>query len=112
MGEINVEIPSSVINNYYLAFDSGTQVNQRTDDPYSPSTAPETDSLYYVRNSENDASSQVGAYTVLDNAIQEAEAHKHERYMVYDSAGIIVYTPNLNDYNLILIQEFFYDDKL
>ena len=87
----------SVINNYYLAFDSGTQVNQRTDDPYSPSTAPETDSLYYVRNSENDASSQVGAYTVLDNAIQEAEAHKHERYMVYDSAGIIVYTPNLND---------------
>lgn len=97
MGEINVEIPSSVINNYYLAFDSGTQVNQRTDDPYSPSTAPETDSLYYVRNSENDASSQFGAYTVLDNAIQEAEAHKHERYMVYDSAGIIVYTPNLND---------------
>ena len=45
--------------------------------------------LYRVRKSWNDAASQKGAYSILDNAITEAK--KHSGYKVYDSKGNQVY---------------------
>ena len=44
---------------------------------------------YRVRKSWKDAGSQLGAYTVLDNA--KAMADKHEGYTVYDWNGKAVY---------------------
>lgn len=44
---------------------------------------------YHVRKSWADAASQLGAYTVLDNA--KAMADKHEGYTVYDWNGKAVY---------------------
>lgn len=48
-----------------------------------------TTELYRVRKSWDDASSQKGAYSVLDNAI--AEAKKYSGYKVFNSAGVQAY---------------------
>ena len=53
---------------------------------YMGSTATETE-MYRVRKTWNDASSQIGAYTVLDNAIKNCK----EGYFVFDSNGVIIY---------------------
>ena len=47
--------------------------------------------LYRVRKSANDASSQIGAYRVLENA--KAEADKNEGYKVFNQDGKLVYDP-------------------
>lgn len=48
--------------------------------------------LYRVRKSRNDMSSQLGAFSVLDNAKKLAD--KNDGYRVFDSNGVLVYTPS------------------
>ena len=50
----------------------------------SPTVASE---MYRVRKSWNDASSQIGAYTILENAIRACK----DGYYVFDSKGNIIY---------------------
>ena len=50
----------------------------------SPTAASE---MYRVRKSWNDASSQIGAYTILENAIRACK----DGYYVFDSKGNIIY---------------------
>lgn len=52
-------------------------------------TTKPSDNLYRVRKSWADASSQIGAYSILANA--KAMADSHPGYTVYDSAGKAVY---------------------
>ena len=63
----------------------------------SSSTSSTTSELYRVRKDWNDASSQKGAYSVLDNAI--AEAKKYSGYKVFNSAGVQVYPEATNSTN-------------
>lgn len=51
----------------------------------------EPDELYRVRKTWKDAKSQLGAFTILDNAKKLAD--KNEGYKVFDSAGKCVYAP-------------------
>ena len=46
-----------------------------------------TSEMYRVRKSWNDASSQIGAYTILENAIRACK----DGYYVFDSKGNIIY---------------------
>ena len=55
----------------------------------SSSTSSATSELYRVRKSWEDASSQKGAYSVLDNAIVEAK--KYSGYKVFNSKGEQIY---------------------
>lgn len=48
-----------------------------------------TKEMYRIRKTWNDASSQKGAYSVLENAI--AECKKYPGYSVFNSAGKVVY---------------------
>ena len=48
---------------------------------------------YRVRKSANDSDSQVGAFTSLENAKEEADNYKNQGYEVYDMNGKLVYTP-------------------
>lgn len=50
---------------------------------------PIIDTLYRVRKSSKDSQSQIGAFSVLQNAINMA--NKNYGYYVFDSKGIIVY---------------------
>lgn len=50
----------------------------------SPTVASE---MYRIRKSWNDASSQIGAYTILENAIRACK----DGYYVFDSKGNIIY---------------------
>lgn len=52
-------------------------------------TTKPSDKLYRVRKSWSDASSQIGAYSILANA--KAMADSHPGYTVYDSTGKAVY---------------------
>lgn len=52
-------------------------------------TTKPSDNLYRVRKSWADASSQIGAYSIMANA--EAMADSHPGYTVYDSTGKAVY---------------------
>lgn len=52
-------------------------------------TTKPSDNLYRVRKSWADASSQIGAYSILANA--QAMADSHPGYTVYDSTGKAVY---------------------
>lgn len=47
--------------------------------------------IYRVRKSANDSKTQIGAYSVLDNAKKQADAHAG--YSVYDMNGKLVYSP-------------------
>jgi hypothetical protein len=53
----------------------------------TPNPAPSKDELYRVRKSWADASSQIGAFAVFDNAIRACT----EGYKVFDSKGNVVY---------------------
>lgn len=57
-----------------------------------PATSGE---MYRVRKSWADALSQIGAYTVLENAKKKADGNPG--YEVYNSAGVCVYAPNKSD---------------
>ena len=57
----------------------------------TPAPAPAAGETYRVRKSWSDSNSQIGAYTVLENAIGVAK--KNQGYNVYDSKGNCVYSP-------------------
>ena len=61
----------------------------------SSSTSSATSELYRVRKSWEDASSQKGAYSVLENAITEAK--KYSGYKVFNSEGKQVYPEVINN---------------
>lgn len=50
-----------------------------------------TDTIYRVRKTATDAKTQIGAFTVLDNAKKTAD--KNSGYKVFDVSGNVVYTP-------------------
>ena len=60
-----------------------------TSAPSAPSSGTTAPTTYRVRKSWADAASQIGAYTVLDNA--KAAADKNPGYTVYDGDGNAVY---------------------
>ena len=60
-----------------------------TSDGTSAATKPEK--WYRIRKSWSDASSQIGAYTELENA--KAAADEHPGYTVYDWYGKVMYAP-------------------
>ncbi len=49
--------------------------------------------MYRVRKSANDASSQLGAFSDYNNAVKLAQSKKDEGYKVYDTNGKLIYTP-------------------
>lgn len=55
-----------------------------------PTTTTTTRELYRVRKSWNDAGSQIGAYSILENAKKNCP----DGYSVYDSKGNVVYSKN------------------
>ena len=70
-----------------LAADTPVAPSEPEGKPAEPAPAKE---LYRVRKSWEDAKSQIGAYSVLDNAKQACDTAGKE-YSVYDSAGKKVY---------------------
>lgn len=67
-----------------------TSGSSKPSTPSQPSTPPSSSGeMYRVRKSWKDAASQVGAYTVLQNAIDCA--NQHPGYVVFNSAGNQVY---------------------
>ena len=71
----------SLVNTGSSSSNSGSNSNSGT------SSSSET---YRVRKSWDDAASQKGAYSKLDNA--KAECNKHSGYSVFNSKGVAVYT--------------------
>ncbi|MCR8641995.1 N-acetylmuramoyl-L-alanine amidase [Paenibacillus sp. N1-5-1-14] len=57
-----------------------------------PNTSQPSDGLYRVRKTWDDETSQVGAYSILENA--KIECDKHSGYSVFDEHGIKVYPLN------------------
>ena len=49
--------------------------------------------MYRVRKSANDSSSQLGAFSDYNNAVKLAQSKKSEGYKVFDTNGKLVYTP-------------------
>lgn len=62
-----------------------------------PAKQDTTTKLYRIRKSWNDSASQIGAYSVLENAI--AECKKHNGYVVYDNKGLAVY-PFIDEFKI------------
>lgn len=50
--------------------------------------------LFRVRTSWENPKSQIGAYSLLSNAKNQANQYKNQGYKVYNSAGMVVYDPN------------------
>jgi len=61
----------------------------------SPPSVPAA-SLYRIRKSADDASSQIGAYSSLDSAKKIADENKAQGYKVYDMSGNLIYNPNVS----------------
>lgn len=59
---------------------------------YKPDGGSVTDKLYRVRKSAQDSKTQIGAFSVLENAKKMAD--QNYGYKVYDSDGKLVYTPS------------------
>lgn len=59
---------------------------------YKPDGGSVTKEMYRVRKSSNDAKSQIGAFTSLENAKKLAD--QNSGYSVYNSSGKLVYAPN------------------
>lgn len=53
-----------------------------------------TKELYRVRKEWSDAKSQIGAFSVLNNAKRQADEYAAQGYKVFDSSGKVVYTPS------------------
>ena len=60
-------------------------------EPVTPEVKPEETELYRVRKTWEDVASQVGAYSVLENAIKACDKAGNDIYEVYDSKGTAVY---------------------
>lgn len=70
--------------------DNPTPVTPAPSKPSTPvDTNPTSSEMYRVRKSWDDAKSQLGAYRVLDNAIETC--NKNSGYKVFDSKGNVVY---------------------
>lgn len=67
----------------------GIPIKPQDNIPTPPPSQPSGE-MYRVRKTWADASSQKGAYSILDNAI--AECKKHKGYSVFNSKGTIVYS--------------------
>ena len=59
---------------------------------YKPDGGSVTDKLYRVRKSAGDAKTQIGAFSILENAKKMAD--QNPGYKVYDSDGKLIYTPS------------------
>lgn len=62
----------------------------------TPSAVPgnaQTDTLYRVRKSADDATTQLGAFRNLESAKEIANQNKSDGYRVYDQDGKLVYKP-------------------
>lgn len=59
----------------------------------TPTSTPAVKELYRVRKSWVDAKSQIGAFSVLDNAKKKADSNNG--YKVFNTKGECVYEPNL-----------------
>lgn len=80
----SLENAKAVCKDGYYVFDSNGNVVY----PVSSSTSTSSNGLYRVRKTWADASSQLGAFTSLDNA----KAACKDGYSVFDSNGNVVYT--------------------
>ena len=61
--------------------------------PVQPA-APAQNTFFRVRRTWADAASQIGAFTVLSNAITAADRNKAAGFKVFDENGRVVYDPN------------------
>ena len=87
--EHTVEIGEAIAHGICNYFGVTYKTNSSSDSTPKPTLtpAPSKDELYRVRKSWTDASSQIGAFAVLDNAIRACK----EGYKVFDSNGNVVY---------------------
>lgn len=67
---------------------------------YKPTNDNVIETMYRVRKSANDAKSQIGAFSILENAKKLAD--KNPGYSVFDSDGKLVYTPEKDIKKLVL----------
>ncbi len=91
---IDKQYINEVAREHYLGICKYFKVDDKLSEVEQPEQKPEEkpDSnkiKYRVRKSANDAQSQKGAFTSLENAIQCAK--KYSGYSVYDTAGKLVY---------------------
>lgn len=73
---------------------SSSPPGQQEEDPNPPEdldNSGETETLYRVRESRDNAATQLGAFSILSNAI--ALAQKNQGYQVYDQEGTLIYPP-------------------
>ena len=59
--------------------------------PVQPEEKPEEQELYRVRKSWDDPQSQIGAYSILDNAIKVCDKAGNDIYEVYNAKGEAIY---------------------
>lgn len=87
--EHTVEIGEAIAHGICNYFGVGYKTDSSSDPAPkpTPNPAPSKDELYRVRKSWADASSQIGAFAVLDNAIHACK----EGYKVFDKNGVVVY---------------------
>ena len=57
------------------------------------SATSDQQSMYYVRTSAYNTSSQLGAFRILENAIRLANNNKNKGYKVFDQHGNLIYSP-------------------
>lgn len=74
------------VKKYLDAYAAPTPQKENVEQPTT--STPTTSELYRIRKTWSDASSQIGAYSVLDNAKKACI----EGYSVFDSKGNVVYT--------------------
>ena len=86
--EYNLTVDGWVGEKTYAAIE--TALNEKRKPTPAPTPAPTKEIYYRVRKSWEDANSQIGAYTVLENAINACKTAGSD-YKIYDSDGIQVY---------------------
>lgn len=70
-----------------------TEGNDKKPSDGEGASKKESDTLYRVRKSATDSASQLGAFSVFENAKELADANKSDGYKVYDQSGNLVYEP-------------------
>ena len=84
--------PANMLNRPELWKDFKKQISAEA----SEKATKEKEVLYRVRTSWSDAGSQIGAYSILDNAKKAADDNKSKGYKVYDASGKLAYDPNVS----------------
>lgn len=77
---IGETIAKGICNYFGIAYKAGSSAS-------TPTEKPASSELYRVRKTWDDASSQIGAFAVLDNAIRACK----DGYKVFDKNGVVVY---------------------